>query len=133
MIRKSKLTLIILLWIFLVLPGLSIQEEKAAPKKPRPIELKDILAWKSIGSSVLSNNGQWFAYRLSPNKGDSEVIVRQTKGKKEHKFPIGQAPRFASGAISFSEDSLWLAFMINDIHGGDLYEEGKTAYRLDRK
>jgi len=112
MIKKSKVTLIILLWVFLALPGFSVQEEKAAPQKPRPIELKDILAWKSIGSSVLSNNGQWFAYSLSPNKGDSEVIVRQTKGEKEYKFPIGEAPRFASGAISFSEDSKWLAFTI---------------------
>ncbi|MGD2246151.1 MAG: prolyl oligopeptidase family serine peptidase [Candidatus Aminicenantes bacterium] len=112
MIKKSKIILIILLWIFLVLPGLPAQEEKAAPQEPRPIELKDILAWKSIGRSILSNDGQWFAHSLSPNKGDSEVIVRQTKKDKEYKFPIGEAPRFASGAISFSEDSKWLAFTI---------------------
>lgn len=112
MIRKTKVTLIILLWAFLVIPGFSAQEKKAEPQKPRPIELQDILAWKSIRSTALSNNGQWFAYRLSPNKGDSEVIIRQTKGDKEYKFPVGEAPRYGSGEIAFSKDSKWLAFMI---------------------
>jgi len=128
MIKKSKVILIILLWVFLALPGYSVQEEKAAPQKPRPIELKDILAWKSIGSSVLSNDGQWFAYSLSPNKGDSEVIVRQTKGDKEYKFPIGEAPRFASGAVSFSEDSKWLAFTIYPTE-----KEAKTLRKQKKK
>jgi len=112
MIRKTKATLIILLWVFLVIPGFSAQEKKAEPQKPRPIHLQDILAWKSIRSTSLSNNGQWFAYRLSPNKGDSEVIIRQTKGDKEYKFPVGEAPRYGSGEIVFSEDSKWLGFMI---------------------
>ena len=112
MIKKTKVFLIILLWVFLVIPGFSVQEEKAAPSKPRPIELQDILAWKSIRSNALSKDGQWFAYRLSPNKGDSEVIVNQTKGDKEYTFPVGEAPRYGSGEIAFSEDSKWLAFLI---------------------
>ncbi len=128
MIRKTKVILIILLWVFLALPGYSLQEEKAAPQKPRPIELKDILAWKSIGSSILSDDGQWFAYGLSPNKGDSEVIVRQTKGDKEYKFPIGEAPRFASGAISFSEDSKWLGFTVYPTE-----KEAKTLRKQKKK
>ena len=111
MIKKSKISLIILLFVFLAIPNTSAQEKKAAAQGPRPIELKDILAWKSIGSSVLSNNGQWFAYSLSPNKGNSEVIVKQTKGDKEYTFPIGQASR-AAGAIAFSDDSKWLGFTI---------------------
>jgi hypothetical protein len=111
--RKEKLTLIILLWILLVIPSLGVQEEKAAPKEPRPIELEDILAWKSIRTSVLSNDGQWLAYRLTPNKGDSEVIVKKTTGEKEFKCPGGEVPRasFASD-ISFADDSKWVAYTV---------------------
>ena len=128
MIKKSKITLIILLFVFLAIPNTSAQDKKAAPQGPRPIELKDILAWKSIGSSVLSNNGQWFAYSLSPNKGDSEVIVKQTKGDKEYTFAIGEAPRFASGAIAFSEDSRWLGFTISPTE-----KEAKTLRKQKKK
>ena len=110
--KKAKIILVVLLWMFLVFPCFAAQEEKAAAKEPKPIEMADILAWKSIRSAVLSNNGQWFAYRLSPNEGDSEAIIKETKGEKEYKFPVGEAPRYAFGEISFSEDSRWVAFTI---------------------
>lgn len=105
-------TLLILIWFFLAFPAFTAQDEKAAPQAPRPIELKDILAWKSIASPLVSPDGRWFAYRLSPNKGDSEVIVRETTGEKEFKFAVGEAPRFSTGDIAFSEDSRWLAFAV---------------------
>lgn len=109
--KERKNILIFLLLIFFLIPCYSAQEEKAAPEKPRPIELKDILAWKSIRSSVLSNDGQWFAYMVSPNEGDSEVIIRETKAEKEFNFSVGEASRSSRG-ISFSEDSKWFAFTI---------------------
>jgi dipeptidyl aminopeptidase/acylaminoacyl peptidase len=84
------------------------KDEKIAPKVPRPIELNDILAWKSIRGTALAADGQWFAYLLSPQEGDGEMIVRQTKGTKEYKFPAGEA-RF--GMIAFSDDSKFCAFM----------------------
>ncbi len=101
-------------------------QEKAAPKVPRPIEsLEDILAWKSIASPSVSADGQWFAYRLAPGEGDSTVVIRKTKEEKEYKFPIGEAPRFAPSALSFSEDSRWLAFII--------YPEAKEAKKLRKE
>ena len=119
--KKTKSILIVLLWMFLVIPGFAAQGEKAAPQKLKTIEIEDILAWKSIRSAVLSNDGKWFTYRLSPGKGESEVITRETKGEKEFRFPGGQAPRPQrrrpggaprAGDISFSEDSRWVAFTI---------------------
>lgn len=119
--RKTKSFLTAILWILLVIPGFSAQGEKAAPQKLKTIEIEDILAWKSIRSTALSNDGKWFTYRLSPGKGESEVITRKTKGEKEFKFPGGQAPRPQrrrpgvaprAGDISFSEDSRWVAFTI---------------------
>lgn len=93
---------------------------------PRPMQLSDILAWKRISSPALSNNGEWFAYRLAPAEGDAEVIVRNLKTGKDQKFPIGDpgaaAPAPAAGgppagppppsanALAISADSRWLAF-----------------------
>jgi len=119
--RKTKSFLTAILWILLVIPGFAVQGGKAAPQKLKTMEIEDILAWKSIRSTALSNDGMWFAYRISPGKGDSEVIIRETKGEKEFKFPGGQtsrpqrrppgeAPR--AGDIFFSEDSKWVAFTI---------------------
>ena len=125
--RKAKTILIIFLWILLVIPSFTAQEKKAAPKQPRPLEdIKDILAWKSIRSPVISNDGQWFAYRLSPAEGDGEVIIRETKGEKEFKFPAGEAVGYSSGGkISFSEDSKWAAFTI--------LPEAKEAKKLKKQ
>ena len=92
----------------------------------RPIELADIMAWKGINATALSENGEWFGYRLSPAEGDSEVVIRQTKGDKEYKFSIGEIPtppaNFgpvdpstlpATGpAVAFSSDGKYAAFTV---------------------
>ena len=48
-----------------------------------------MLAWKRIQGSALSRDGKWLAYRAVPNEGEGEVVVRQTQGDKEYKFPGG--------------------------------------------
>jgi dipeptidyl aminopeptidase/acylaminoacyl peptidase len=80
---------------------------KAAPK---PIEIADMATWRAIRGAALSNDGEWFAARIGPNEGDGEVILRQTKREKEHKFPAGGS---GFGGMSFSHDSKWFAFTIN--------------------
>ena len=72
----------------------------------RAFDLEDILAFRAIGVTTLSANGQWLAYRLSPLQGDSEVVVRSTSGDKEMRFPVGEG---AGGAATFSGDSSWIA------------------------
>jgi dipeptidyl aminopeptidase/acylaminoacyl peptidase len=79
-----------------------------APSTPRPIGFLDIMAWKSIGSTAISSDGQWFGYRLSPAEGDGEVIIRQANGAKEYKFPAGES---RAGQIAFSDDGKFAAFM----------------------
>src|SRR6187402_3208287 len=78
----------------------------AASSAPRPLQLADITALRALGTVTLSPDGQWLAYRLSPLQGDSEVVVRATRGDKELKFPVGEG---AGGAVSFSSDSAWVA------------------------
>ncbi len=83
-------------------------QEAEEASAPHPIGLQDILAWKRIVGPNLSNDGSWFAYRLSPTEGNSELVVRSTAGDTEHRFPVGQG----GGAVVFSDDSRWLAFTI---------------------
>jgi hypothetical protein len=96
----------------------------------KPIQLADILAWKRITQPVVSNNGEWFAYRLGPAEGEAEVVVRNLKTGKEQRFPIGDpvasaptpdttappappAPAVAAAApnsLAISADGRWAAF-----------------------
>ena len=112
---KNLLTIIFAL-LFLISPVFGqtqpqaqAKDEKVAPATPLPIGLLDILTWKSITTTALSADGQWFAYRLSPLEGDGEVIVRQTKGTKEYRFPAGES---RMGEVAFSEDAKYCAFMV---------------------
>ena len=118
--RAYKLLLAVVLVLPLTLPavapaaagGGAPSQEQAAP---RPIELQDIMEWKRITGSELSDDGAWLAYRLSPAEGDSEVVVRSTADATEHRFEIGEAGGGGfggGGGLSFSEDSRWLAFTI---------------------
>ena len=110
--KKARNVLLIFFWIFLTLPSHSALSEEKAPKELRPLEdIQDILAWKSIRSPLLSDNGEWFAYRLTPQEGDGEVIIRNTKTDKEYKFAAGEVQGFSQD-ILFSDDSQWVAFTI---------------------
>jgi dipeptidyl aminopeptidase/acylaminoacyl peptidase len=96
-----------------------LAELKAAPVTPRPIGVDDVPKWRSARGGELSNDGQWFACRIGPAEGDGEVIVRQTKGDKEHKFPVGgpggggpgEWGGGRDGSVTFSHDSNWCAFI----------------------
>ena len=89
----------------------------AGAKQMTPADLK---AWKTIRSSVVSNDGKWFAYVLAPNEGDATVIVRQTaQGATEQRYAIGELPApvgnpFGGPALpatlAISGDSKWVAF-----------------------
>ena len=97
---------------------------QSAAQQRRPIALQDIITWKSIGTTAVSNDGQWFAYRIAPGEGDAQVVVKRAKaGEKELTFEVGEIPTPAAGAgrggdagggaasaLDFSEDSKWVAF-----------------------
>jgi dipeptidyl aminopeptidase/acylaminoacyl peptidase len=82
----------------------------------------DLKAWKSIRTPVVSSDGKWFAYVLSPNEGDATVVVRQTAaGATEQRFSIGEPPTgapnpFGAAAapamLAISGDSKFVAFTI---------------------
>ena len=115
-LRRFALTLALAALMPLLGPAASMQQ---APAK-RAIELEDIVNWKSIGSTTVSNDGQWFAYRIAPREGDAQVVVRSTTSDKETKFDIGEpgvgGGPGGGGSVSFSDDSKWMAFMTYPTH-----------------
>ncbi|MFN7621883.1 MAG: hypothetical protein ACK5RS_01935, partial [Acidobacteriota bacterium] len=87
------------------------------PLAPRSIELRDALVWKRISSPTVSADGKWFACRLAPNEGDSEVVLRRLTDGQEWRFPAGetagQMGMMATSDLVFAENSRWFAFSIS--------------------
>ena len=92
------------------------------PTGPKPLQLADIIAWKRIQAASISNDGNWFAYRVSPAEGDSEVVIRNLKDGKDQHFPVGELPRAegnggppqpmaAPRELAISDDGKWAAFV----------------------
>jgi dipeptidyl aminopeptidase/acylaminoacyl peptidase len=84
----------------------------------RQLTLNDLIGWKGIRGSAISNDGRWFAYTLAPGEGDGEVVIRGTNaGSQEMRFPIGEAPggggRGGPGGVQISGNNRWAAFNVN--------------------
>lgn len=104
LVRRSFL--LTLLALALVLPFVPVTAQSTTGAK-RPMDIEDVIAFRNMGTTTLSNDGQWLAYSMRPTQGDSEVIVRSTSTDKEMKFPVGDG---GGGITTFSEDSQWIAF-----------------------
>jgi dipeptidyl aminopeptidase/acylaminoacyl peptidase len=133
--RRLVLALALAALVPLVGPAATMQQAAR-----RAIQLEDIINWKTIGTTTVSNDGRWFAYRLSPGEGDAQVVVRDSRSDKELKFEIGEpaagggggggrgGPAIGAGAgstLDFSEDSKWVAFTT--------YPKRAEAQRLRRQ
>ena len=138
--RRLVLTLALALALPSTLPvlGPSATMQQAVQSK-RPIELQDIINWKAIGTTAVSNDGQWFAYRIAPSEGDAQIVVKRTRGgDKELTFEVGEIPTagaaaggrggdgggVGSASLDFSEDSKFVAFTT--------YPARREAQRLRR-
>ena len=132
--RRAQLLLAIAVLAVTPLFGPSV---RTAPKPP--IQIEDVVAWKSVGLPTLSSDGQWFAYRLAPQEGDAEIVVRRVHDDKEMRFTAGEQPQAAPGdpgggrggfggvssSLAFSNDGKWVAFMT--------YPPRREAQRLKRQ
>ena len=121
--RRYRSAAVLVLFVVLCLNSASYRAQAPAQ---RAIQLNDIMAWKGINASALSEDGQWFAYRLVPAEGDGDVVIRQTRGTRTLKFPIGEMPQPAGGgggpqdggaapagaAVAFSSDAKFAAYTI---------------------
>jgi dipeptidyl aminopeptidase/acylaminoacyl peptidase len=120
---KVFLTIALVTAIPVLGPAPQMQQAVPAAVK-KALDVDDVTAWKNIGTTTLSKNGEWFAYRVAPQEGDAELVVRNVASGKETKFPLGEvgapagggggAAVFAGGAsLQFSDDSKWIAFTTN--------------------
>jgi dipeptidyl aminopeptidase/acylaminoacyl peptidase len=101
--RLQRRALVALPLVFVVTVLVPLAAQQATDK--RPIALGDILSFRAMSTNTLSNDGRWFAYRVAPLEGDSEVVIRSTTGGQEYKFEVGQG----GTPMSFSDDSEWFA------------------------
>src|SRR6187551_3132262 len=117
-VRRPSLAAAILVLALVPLFGPAASMQQAVK---RPVEIEDVIAWKAMGTATISADGQWFGYRLSPQEGDAEVVLKRTRGdNKELKFPAGEQPQAEGGgrggaagagvSLAFSEDGKWAAF-----------------------
>ena len=99
-------------------PVASMEQAASPAAAKKSIEIDDVVAWKTVSTTAISNNGEWFAYRTAPQVGDAELTIRNVASGKETKFPLGEvgAPSGRGGApaggasLQFSDDSKWIAF-----------------------
>src|SRR5688572_24935241 len=83
-----------------VSPAPRMEQAPASAAAKKSIQLEDIISWKAVGATSLSKNGEWFAYRVAPQEGDAELIVKNVASGKELKFPLGEVAGGGGGGIT---------------------------------
>ncbi len=74
-----------------------------AQKKPLDHTVYD--TWQSVSNSYISKDGKWISYSISPQEGDSRLILTTSKGEA-----LKEADRAMD--ISFTHDSKHLVYLI---------------------
>lgn len=95
----------------------------AAQTAKKPITQDVYDQWRAISGAILSADGQWAMYTVSPAVGEGELVIRSTAGATEYRAPRGYTgrPQLMAGADSaaifnpqaaqFSADSRFAAFI----------------------
>ncbi len=90
-----------------------------AQKKPLDHTVYD--GWQSIGERMISNDGKWVVYTVTPQEGDANLYIQSTENVANKK----QVPRGYNAVIT--EDSRYAVFRIKP-----LYKETRDA-RIKKK
>ncbi len=85
--NRSFPGLALVVCLLVVSVGLSAQ----TPAK-RPISYDAYDGWKTIQGTKISRDGTWLVYVLSPQDGDSQLVVRNLKTGAESRQPRGREP-----------------------------------------
>ena len=84
--RPRRLILAAAVLTLVPLSGVVARMEQApAVSSTRAVELEDIMAWKTIGATTVSNDGRWFAYRTGAGRR------RRGDRRPQHRFRQGDA------------------------------------------
>lgn len=90
-------------FLVLIIGLLAAQSSFAQERKALTFE--EVMHFKAIRNPVVSDDGGWLAYAADPDRGDGEVVVRETAGEAVFRHVRGGAP-------AFSKDSKWLSAIL---------------------
>lgn len=65
------------------------------------LTFEDIMRWEDISDPTISDNGQWLAYSVWPDRGDGEVRVRHVDDGTMYTIDLGDNPKI-------TEDGQWV-------------------------
>jgi dipeptidyl aminopeptidase/acylaminoacyl peptidase len=82
----------LLLLMFTLSSSLILNAQKTDKK---PLTIKDFAAWKVVNNPIVSNDGKVAAFELNPQKGNGNLIVKSTDGKKADTLSRGYEARFS--------------------------------------
>jgi dipeptidyl aminopeptidase/acylaminoacyl peptidase len=80
-----------------------ITHAQQSTKKPLDHTVYD--GWQSIGSKIISNNGKWVAYTVTPQEGDANLVIYNTATRQQLSVPRGANP-------VITNDNRYLVFAI---------------------
>ncbi len=86
--RQALCFLVILCVGLLTFPQFSEAQNKQ-------LTFEDIMKWEDISDPVFSDNGEWLAYSVWPDRGDGEVRVRNVENGTTHTINLGDSPRIS--------------------------------------
>lgn len=89
--------------------ALTAQQQQSArdtgPSSKKPLTVAEYGRWSQINAAVISPRGDWMAYVLAPNAGDSTLIIRSLDSDATTRVAGGSSPRF-------SDDGNWVAYTV---------------------
>jgi len=75
----------------------------------KPLDPSDYDGWQSIGEKLLSPDGEWLVYTITPQESDGRLVIKTTHGAYAKEIP-----RDAEAGIT--EDSRFLVFHIKPFY-----------------
>lgn len=102
--------------------SLSLSAGAVAGAQGRKVLTQDTYdTWRQIQGAVLSADGRWAMYTLTPVVGDGDVVLRETRGTRERRIPRGWTGRpvttvtadspFVAPQPQFTADSRYAVFL----------------------
>ena len=88
--RKMRKQILFLLVVTCII-GMAISSPAVAQNAQLTFE--DVMKWEDISDQTVSENGDWMAYSVWPDRGDGEVRVRHVGDGTMHTVDLGDDPR----------------------------------------
>ena len=90
-------------YVFFIIFLLLVRQSAVAQKKPLDHSVYD--SWQSVGQKLISNDGKWVLYTVTPQEGDNDLVIQSSDGIIKKSIARGY------GAM-ITEDSRYAVFKI---------------------